>query len=667
MLRCLFVVLLLCCSLKAKAQLSDSLYKALPDTLRPKNKLALTDKERINIITNTSNIIQLHYHDDFKALCLQLQKDIDTVQNKIEKVPYANAIALFYIAVDERDNYFLWSKKLVEFGEGAQKYRSYICSAYGNMSLLYSGQGKQGPAIALLHKGLSIANQDPDAASLRPSLYYGYIQVYRQLALYHTSIDYVNKYLSAIPIKDRWNTDYTEVTLAKANAYVSLFRTEKKPVYADSARKLLRETMLVKKAESSYWYFICYFYLGLLDYYNQDYISAISYFDSALSPAYEKNQGYRFYIAQLYKNAALISLGRSEGVKPLLGLTIPAKDFNGRKEVNRVLYQYYSQHGDYQKALAHYTQYQAYSDSVDVIGQKGKIFEAEQKYSVAQKEVAIKDLENKNLQTEAIRNKIVVTAIIVVLLLAILALLLYLRNKRQQAQRLSERQKLTDELHLMEQEMEQERLNQQASQALAMNNQRKTISQNMHDEVSSSLVALRYRVADMKRTTPVEDTRQALDDIEDELNAVYLQTRDLLHRLADKTSQKSYNVFDLLENLSQRFSTGSGLQVHVEADRQLRDQLTPQQNAELYRVVKEAVANSMKHSGANRVDINLSSKEGAIVFSIQDNGRGVPVEKGNGLGLTAMQQRLENLHGRLWIEPTATGMGIRGSFPMGRA
>ena len=57
----------------------------------------------------------------------------------------------------------------------------------------------------------------------------------------------------------------------------------------------------------------------------------------------------------------------------------------------------------------------------------------------------------------------------------------------------------------------------------------------------------------------------------------------------------------------------------------------------LFRVLQEALHNPVKHSGANRVGINLEVDSGEVKLTIHDSGKGFDAEEamqGAGLGLT---------------------------------
>jgi signal transduction histidine kinase len=69
-----------------------------------------------------------------------------------------------------------------------------------------------------------------------------------------------------------------------------------------------------------------------------------------------------------------------------------------------------------------------------------------------------------------------------------------------------------------------------------------------------------------------------------------------------------------------------------------------------YRVAQEALSNSLKHSGATRVDVRLVASDGLLRMIVKDNGSGFdPSAAANGLGLATMQERLKLVEGKLSV------------------
>jgi len=64
-------------------------------------------------------------------------------------------------------------------------------------------------------------------------------------------------------------------------------------------------------------------------------------------------------------------------------------------------------------------------------------------------------------------------------------------------------------------------------------------------------------------------------------------------------------------------------------------------------VLREAVGNALRHSGADHLALTLAPWADGCALTLSDNGRGLPDDHGDGLGLRGMARRLERLGGRL--------------------
>jgi signal transduction histidine kinase len=84
----------------------------------------------------------------------------------------------------------------------------------------------------------------------------------------------------------------------------------------------------------------------------------------------------------------------------------------------------------------------------------------------------------------------------------------------------------------------------------------------------------------------------------------------------------------------------------------------------LCRIVQEALTNVAKHSKASQVSTHIGRKNRRVSCSIEDDGVGFDVRavqsdgKRRGLGLIAMQERLNGIGGTLSID-SARGRGTR--------
>jgi signal transduction histidine kinase len=100
-------------------------------------------------------------------------------------------------------------------------------------------------------------------------------------------------------------------------------------------------------------------------------------------------------------------------------------------------------------------------------------------------------------------------------------------------------------------------------------------------------------------------------------------------------------------DFSDRFGIAAECRCDAGADR-----LSPRAQAELLRIVQEALANVRKHADATLVRVELSETGEGLELRVTDNGRGFVTDQVGhaGYGLTSMQQRAAIIGGSLTID-----------------
>ncbi len=85
------------------------------------------------------------------------------------------------------------------------------------------------------------------------------------------------------------------------------------------------------------------------------------------------------------------------------------------------------------------------------------------------------------------------------------------------------------------------------------------------------------------------------------------------------------------------------VEVHVEGEQRA---LPATVDVSAYRIVQEALTNTLKHAGASRADVRLRYLPGELELEIVNDGsgNGAPAQASGGLGLIGMRERV-NLHG----------------------
>lgn len=71
----------------------------------------------------------------------------------------------------------------------------------------------------------------------------------------------------------------------------------------------------------------------------------------------------------------------------------------------------------------------------------------------------------------------------------------------------------------------------------------------------------------------------------------------------------------------------------------------------VYRIFQELLSNSLKHAGAQRIDIQLIGEEKNLHLAYEDDGKGMDLSAGRtGMGLTSVESRVQHLKGKTHLE-----------------
>ncbi|MFF3437596.1 sensor histidine kinase [Streptosporangium sp. NPDC002721] len=83
----------------------------------------------------------------------------------------------------------------------------------------------------------------------------------------------------------------------------------------------------------------------------------------------------------------------------------------------------------------------------------------------------------------------------------------------------------------------------------------------------------------------------------------------------------------------------------------------------IYRIVQEALTNTLRHSGATKAEVTIDYRPRSITVEIVDDGRG-DHDVAEGYGLAGMRERVSALGGVLTAEPTSGGFTVKADIPV---
>ena len=219
---------------------------------------------------------------------------------------------------------------------------------------------------------------------------------------------------------------------------------------------------------------------------------------------------------------------------------------------------------------------------------------------------------------------------------------------------------------------EAEQLMRQLSQQLvaAQEEERKNLSRELHDHVGQMLTALRMEIGRIDRlrlsgdrvrpdasleTSPRSGIGGAVAECRKLVDDMVRTVRDLALGLRPSMLD-DFGLQPALEWHVRDFGRRFGIPVELSVDGDL-ERLPEQHRTCVYRSVQEALTNCVRHSRASRIDVSVVRKGDGLTVTVADDGVGFnPAQRGGGLGLRGIEERVRDLHGILTIR-SAAGAG----------
>lgn len=206
---------------------------------------------------------------------------------------------------------------------------------------------------------------------------------------------------------------------------------------------------------------------------------------------------------------------------------------------------------------------------------------------------------------------------------------------------------LAEALNSMLERLEHERRDSGRRALLAQESERARIARELHDEVGQTLTAVALR-AERAADEPARQ-REALTEIAETV----LRSLEDVHRIGRELRPEALDDLGLVNaliTLCSRIGRQTGMRVRRDLDGMLPP-LSPEVELVIYRVAQEALTNALRHAEATELSVSLRTRDGCVVLTVSDNGRGLPGRRREG-GLRGMRERAMLIDAKLDLRST---------------
>lgn len=190
-------------------------------------------------------------------------------------------------------------------------------------------------------------------------------------------------------------------------------------------------------------------------------------------------------------------------------------------------------------------------------------------------------------------------------------------------------------------------------------NERKRISQELHDGIGQLLTAIRFMLSSIEGN---EETKKEIKKIIDD---TITEVRRISNNLMPNVLL-DFGLVPALKLLAKNTTKMTSTEVDLHIDKTLEDASFPKDvKTSIYRIAQEGINNAIKYANADTITLTLEQVDAeSIIFSVEDDGDGFDIEKQASdekkasNGLRNMKERVKLIQGIMEIH-TAPGEGTR--------
>jgi two-component system nitrate/nitrite sensor histidine kinase NarX len=204
---------------------------------------------------------------------------------------------------------------------------------------------------------------------------------------------------------------------------------------------------------------------------------------------------------------------------------------------------------------------------------------------------------------------------------------------------------------------------------ISLTNERQMLANELHDSLAQTMAYMKMRLPLLRDAVANRDEARSnkyVNDLGQALDSAYTELRELLTQFRNRMDPRGLlpALYDIVGNFYDK--TG----ITIDFINHAPDiNLSPEQEVQVYHIVREALNNVSKHSRANHVSLAIEIRQNRYVISVEDNGIGITgkldTESGMHLGLNIMRERAKHLNAEVTVTPgEQAGTRVTLSFPV---
>lgn len=254
---------------------------------------------------------------------------------------------------------------------------------------------------------------------------------------------------------------------------------------------------------------------------------------------------------------------------------------------------------------------------------------------------------------EGIEIQIIIVAMIVVILLSVGVILFFIVYQRRLLAQFKEQEKMRADYQV-------ELLK---ASITSQEDERGRISRDLHDNIGAMLTTTKIYFQQVSKDLSSIELQELKGKMNQLLQSMIESTRSISQNLSPIVLTK-LGLAEAIRSLFETVNDSGRMQCELKSDSTIS--LSPAHELNVYRIIQELIANSLKHSQSSKVLVEMINENGLLKITYEDNGGGfnlAEITHKKGIGLKNIESRLTVMNGEIVYDQSSEGIRVRFSIP----
>lgn len=184
-------------------------------------------------------------------------------------------------------------------------------------------------------------------------------------------------------------------------------------------------------------------------------------------------------------------------------------------------------------------------------------------------------------------------------------------------------------------------------------NEKKRFAKELHDGLGPLLSSVKMSLSALSDKVEGKSGREILGSINSMTNEAIATLKEISNNLSPHVLT-NFGLASAISTFTAKLNQAKSIPIIFKTNME-KERIDPDTEVVIYRAVCELINNSLRHSGASRIDIDLFRHDRYVTLHFSENGRGFDREKlradeKKGMGISNIETRVKSINGVFVLE-----------------